>query len=206
MSENDSAFQDPIDPDPSNSGVASTPQVGDEQLLELQLLDEAVARFESMVQELRAYARGMLRSSDPAFTLEATDLVNMAYLKLADRQIPEMEDCKSVFGLYVVAMRDQLRDYLRRKSRTKRGGESQRRGPNFLEDLSSAGVDPATFVDLLDELDQMGDHRKVQAVVGRIFFSLTNKELAVQLDVSEKTVEADVREAREWLKRRLDEA
>ncbi len=84
--------------------------------------EEFNQQLQSIIADLRRYAKGMLRRCDASLTIQATDLVNMAYLKLhSSGQGIDLTDPKSVFGLYVTTMKNQLRDYLRSRKRQKRG-------------------------------------------------------------------------------------
>jgi RNA polymerase sigma factor (TIGR02999 family) len=162
--------------------------------------------LQRMIDDLRIYAKGMLRRTSPELTLQATDLVNMAWLKLNGHGPVNMENPKDIFGLYVTAMKSQLRDYLRTRRRKKRGGaERQRESLEFLQQLADADVDGLEFIDQLDELAAMGEDRQAAIVAGRIFYGLTNAELAEQLGVSVKTVEEDLRKAKAWLRNQREQ-
>lgn len=160
--------------------------------------------LQKLIDDLRRYARGMLRRASPELTLQATDLVNMAWLKVNSHGPVPIDNPKDIFGLYVDAMKKQLRDYLRARKRKKRGGgESQRESLEFLQQLTDANVDGLEFIDQLDELKSMGEDRQAAVVAGRIFYGLNNAELSQQLGVSVKTVEEDVRKAKAWMQNRM---
>ncbi len=165
--------------------------------------DEQMAeQLNRMIEELRRYARGMLRRSDPALTIQATDLVNMAYLKLQSVGKVDLSDPKAVFGLYITTMKTQLLDYLKARKSQKRGGGAARAHVECLDQMERAGVTPEQLLEGLDELAAIGKKRQADAVFGRIVSGLTNAELAEQLGVSIKTIEEDLRTARDWLKER----
>ena len=167
-------------------------------------------QLQSLVDDLRRYATRMLRRTDPALTIQATDLVNMAYLKLLKngKHVElDLSDPSSIFGLYVTTMKNLLRDYLRTRKRQKRGGSEGCRVPvEMIDQLEQANVDPAEFIDQLDELEAMGEGRQASVVAARVFYKLSNAEIASQLQVSIKTIEDDLRKARAWLKERLPES
>lgn len=160
----------------------------------------------NMIQDLRRYAAGMMRRLQYGITLQPTELVNMAFLKLYGKeQLASGEFTSEIFGLYVTTMKNVLRDHLRRRNREKRGGGVSRIDVEILAELEEAGVDPEALVDFLDELEAMGQERRAQMMIARVIYKLSNEEIATQLGVSIGTVEDDLRQTKEWLRKRLDQ-
>jgi RNA polymerase sigma factor (TIGR02999 family) len=167
-------------------------------------MDENDEFAAQMIHDLRRYAAGMMRRLQYGITLQPTELVNMAFLKLHGKeQLASGDFTGEVFGLYVTTMKHVLRDHLRKRKREKRGGGASRIDVEILAELEQAGVDPKVFLEFLDELEAMGQKRREQVMIARVFYKLTNEEIAAQLGVSVGTIEDDMRQAKEWLRKRI---
>jgi RNA polymerase sigma factor (TIGR02999 family) len=153
--------------------------------------------------ELRKIAQRCLSHEREGHTLQATALVNEAYLKLIDIQRMEWHDRAHFFAVGARLMRRILVDYARSKGYAKRGGNAQR--VDFNEALVvSAEMDPA-LVRMDDALTQLAafDARKAQIVEMRYFGGLTAEDIAAVLGVSVQTVNRDWSLAKAWLAREM---
>src|SRR5438105_14373091 len=74
-------------------------------------------------KELRKIARGYMRKENPGHTLQATALVNEAYLKLVDQKRVKWKNRAHFFGIAAQCMQRILVDHARAKLRQKRGGD-----------------------------------------------------------------------------------
>ncbi len=153
-------------------------------------------------QELRRLARKYMSAEPAQHTLQATALVNEAYIRLAGGDI----DYQNRKHFYVVAarmMRRVLVDHARAKGRKKRGdGVSS---VTLNEDVAAdAGADvPILALDqALDELAG-SDPRMADAVELIFFGGLTVDDAAEVLNVSTTTVYEDLRFARAWIKKSM---
>ena len=85
-------------------------------------------------QELRKLARSYMRNERPDHTLQATALVNEAYLRLMGQKSVQWENRKHFFGIASQLMRRILVDHARKRTAGKRGGaehsHSLRRRPS----------------------------------------------------------------------------
>lgn len=153
--------------------------------------------------ELRRVAQRQLRDERPGHTLDATGLVNEAYLRLVGQVRVDWQGRAHFFGIAARAMRQILVDYARRRTAEKRGGDWQRvtltsRGLGLeipLEELLS--LDAA-----LDRLEEM-EPRLRQVVEHRFFAGMTEEEIAEVLGVTPRTVRRDWVKARAWLYKEL---
>ncbi len=153
--------------------------------------------------ELRALAQVYFRRESPGHTLQATALVNEAYLKLARGKGPEWQGPNHFRAAMARAMRQILVDHARGKKRSKRWGGIVRvelgEGPTLL----SQSPDNVLALDLaLDKLAAKHP-RRAQIVELRLFGGLTVDEVAELLGTSVSTVEQEWTFIRAWLRREL---
>ncbi len=137
-------------------------------------------------------------------TLQATALVNEAFLKLTDARHIRWQDRAHFVGISARLMRRVLVDHARRRGYGKRGGGAQR---VTLHDGLVASADPALDLVALDRaLEALAkvDARKSRIIELRFFGGLTVEETAEVLDVSADTVKRDWRMAKLWLLRELE--
>jgi len=137
-------------------------------------------------------------------TLQATALVNEAFLRLTDAQRIRWQDRAHFLGISARLMRRVLVDHARAKGYRKRGGGAQR--VTLHEGLVTT-PDPALDVVALDRaLEALAkvDARKSRIIELRFFGGLSVEETAEVLHVSPDTVKRDWRLAKLWLLRELD--
>ena len=160
-----------------------------------------------LLEELKAIARGHLREQRAGHTLQASALVNEAYLKLFERGGLEVNHRAHFFALAARAMRQVLVDHARRRKSVKRGGDRQ---PVRIDTRCDAPQKSEIDLDVLDlhqaleELNAL-DERQGRLVELRYFGGLEVEEVARVLDVSKTTVEREWRAARAWLGKRLQQ-
>ncbi len=151
--------------------------------------------------ELRRLAQHYMRGERPEHTLQATALVNDAYLRLVDMKV-SWQDRAHFFAVAARLMRRLLVDHARAHHRAKREG-----GPKVsLDDALEVSCKPASDLLALDEaLAELEtfDRRKSEIVELRFFGGLSNEEVAEALGLSRSTVQRDLRLAKAWLKREL---
>ena len=152
---------------------------------------------------MRALAARHLEHESPGHTLQPTALVNEAYLKLVDQSRVKWQDRTHFLAVASNVMRRILVDHARSKKRRKRAGGRQR-----IELDEACRVSPRRDIDLLELDDALGklasrDARQASIVELRFFGGLTMDEIAEQLGVSKRTVEAEWTMIRAWLRREL---
>lgn len=166
---------------------------------------EAVNRLYPIVyDELRRLAQHHLDAERRGHTLQATALVNEAYLKLVDQTRVDWKNRAHFFAVAAQAIRRILVDYARQRARDKRGGDWQRVALDDVMNLPASG--PASgLVALNDAIERMGatDPDKLRIVELRFFAGLTHDEIAEVMNVSTRTVERHWQYARAWLYREL---
>jgi RNA polymerase sigma factor (TIGR02999 family) len=153
--------------------------------------------------ELRRVARRHMARERAGHTLQATALVNEAYVRLIDIKQVNWQDRAHFFAMSSRLMRRILVDFARAKGYQKRGGDAQK--VSFDEGLvvsSEPGQDLAALDDALTALAAF-DARKAQVVEMRFFGGLSVEETAEALKVSVDTVMRDWKLAKAWLLREL---
>jgi RNA polymerase sigma-70 factor (ECF subfamily) len=153
--------------------------------------------------ELRRIARRCLHGQRANHSVQATELVNEAFLRLVDVQQVNWQNRTHFLAMSARLMRRVLVDLARSRGANKRGGGAIR---VTLDDATIGGVAPDADVIRLDDALQAlaaQDDRKSRVVELRFFGGLTADEIAVALQVSSKTVLRDWEFARAWLEREL---
>ena len=153
--------------------------------------------------ELRRIARRCLYGQRANHSVQATELVNEAFLRLVDVQQIDWQNRTHFLAMSARLMRRVLVDLARSRGADKRGGGAVR---VTLDDETIGAVAPdADMIRLDDALQALAaqDDRKSRVVELRFFGGLTVDEIAVALQVSSKTVLRDWEFARAWLEREL---
>ena len=136
-------------------------------------------------------------------TLQASALVNEAYLRLLDVKRIQWQNRAHFFAMAARVMRRILVESARARKFQKRGGGAQRVS---LDEALVVSKEPSQdLVALDDALHALAevDARKEQVVEMRFFGGLSVEETAEALHVSTGTVMRDWRLAKVWLLREL---
>lgn len=160
--------------------------------------------LEAVYRELRELAAQRLSSLSPNDSLQPTELLHEAYLRLARSGRQEFASRQHFIGASALAMRSILVDRARARLTAKRGG---RRAKIDIDELPLAVQRSDEEVLEIDEaigrLEQV-DARAAQVVVLRIYLGLGDNDIAQSLGVTDRTVRRDWNFARLWLQRELD--
>jgi RNA polymerase sigma-70 factor, ECF subfamily len=152
--------------------------------------------------ELHRLARRFMERERSGHSLQATALVNEAYMRLIDYKRMQWQDRAHFFAVSAQLMRRILVEHARRHN-LKRGGDKQHVS---LEEAAvvcgGQGTDLAALDDAMNALAQF-DPRKVRVVEMRFFGGLSVEETAEVLKVSPVTVMRDWSTAKAWLHREL---
>ena len=153
--------------------------------------------------ELRGLAAYYLRGERPDHTLQPTELVHEAFLRLAGRLDAGSQSREHFFALAARAMRHILVDHARKRAAAKRGGG---RKPVSLDTLRALSREhDQLLVELDDALLRLAelDPRLAEVVELRFFGGLTVGETARVMGISPKTVQRKWALARSWLHREI---
>ncbi len=156
-----------------------------------------------LYDELKGMAGSYLRHERQNHTLQPTALVHEAYMKLVHKSGQKLENRRHFLAIAARAMRQILVDYARSQKAVKRGGGAlkltidENNAPSTESD-----IDLISLSDAITELEKF-DVRKAKVVEMRFLGGLTHREIALELNISHKTVEADWYFARAWLRRAM---
>jgi RNA polymerase sigma factor (TIGR02999 family) len=154
-------------------------------------------------QELKRIASAYLRAQRPGHTLQATALLNEAFIKLAGAQSPDWNNRTHFFATAASIMRNILVDHARARQAEKRGGGLT---PVPLEMAVEQAVGkPADLIALDEALQALAarDERKARVLELRYFGGLSVEETAEVLGMSVATVGREARFATAWLRREM---
>ncbi len=153
-------------------------------------------------QELKRLARGQMAKEHPGHTLQATALVNEAFVRLAGVDI-DYQDSRHFYGMAATMMRRVLVDHARARSRDKRGGKA--RDLTLDEQLVAGDTGHAAILELDEALEKLSeqDPRLTQTVELVFFGGLTYDEAAAALNMSRSSFFNEFQFAKAWLRQQL---
>jgi len=155
--------------------------------------------IELTYRELRKIAAGHLRREHSAHSLQTTDLVHEAYLRLVGQADTPWRDRAHFFQVAAHVMRQFLVDHARKRRAGKRGGGVPEISLDRALDIAEThSADLIVLEDALARL-QIFDARQCQVVEMRFFAGMSEDEIAGVLGVSARTINRDWRLARAWL-------
>ena len=156
-------------------------------------------------RELRRLAGRHMRHERAGHTLQASALVNEAYLRLIEVKQVRWQNRAHFFAMASRLMRRILVDAARAKAVQKRAGGLK---VSLDEAVAVAGTPFQDFVALDDALNALEsvDPRKCKVVEMRFFGGMSLEETAEALHLSVGTVKRDWRLAKAWLARELGDS
>ena len=161
--------------------------------------------FPLVHSELRRIAQRQMNQERGGHTLQATALVNEAYLKLVGQQEFEWHNRAHFFAVCAQVMRHILIDHARAHARDKRGGGAIQVS---LNDVAVIAEDQASHLVALDEalrLLEGLDPQKGRIVELRYFGGMSIEETAEVLNISPRTVRREWQRSKAWLYRMISE-
>ena len=165
---------------------------------------EALERLMPLVHdELHRIAQRCMRGERAGHSLQATALVNEAYLRLVDVQQVQWQDRAHFLAMSARLMRRVLVDHARARLYQKRGGGAQR--ITLVDGMGGSDERPRDVLALNDALEALAsvDQRKSRVVELRSFGGLSVEETAQVVGVSVDTVMRDWKFAKAWLQREM---
>jgi RNA polymerase sigma factor (TIGR02999 family) len=162
--------------------------------------------FEQVHAELHRLARRYMAGERPGHVLQATALVNEAYLRLIEIEQVSWQDRAHFFAVAARVMRRILVDDARARHYQKRGGGAEK--ISLEEAILVSGQPGRELIALDDALTALAavDERKSRVVELRFFGGLNLEETATVVGVSPDTIKRDWRMAKVWLLREIAKA
>jgi RNA polymerase sigma factor (TIGR02999 family) len=162
--------------------------------------EEARDRLIPLVyDELRAIARSALRQERPDHSLQATDLVHEAYLRMLAGGPTSWNGRRHFFFAAGEAMRRVLIEHARKGSRVKRGGRRVRVDLSSIDLASEYDMEQVLALDDVFQRLEKQDPQAANVVRLRFYAGLSVEETAKAMDISERTVKREWAFARAWL-------
>ena len=161
-------------------------------------MDRCAELLPALYSDLRRLAHQYLHAERTGHTLQTTDLVHEAYLRLARLDRMEFRDRGHFIALAATFMRRILVDYARAHVRDKRGGGVHVTSLGDVAIGAGPSVDVIALNDALEALAAL-DPQQARIVDLRFFGGLTIEETADALGISPKTVKRDWAIAKAWL-------
>jgi RNA polymerase sigma factor (TIGR02999 family) len=167
-------------------------------------LHAADALLPLVYDELRLLAKARLAAEPPGQSIQATELVHEAYLRLVGGDDHSRWKGRGhFFGAAARAMRRILVDRARMRHAEKRGRDHER--IQYHSDLAVVSDHDEKLLVLDAALERLEafDSVKAKLVELRFFAGLSNQEAAEQLGISTATATRHWAYARAWLKREM---
>ena len=174
-------------PDPEPTGDATGVVAGDGELL-TQVYDQ-----------LRAVAQVRMADERAGHSLQATELVNEAYLRLHKELLVLQADRPRFFRAAAEAMRRILIDHARKKASLKRGGSLKRVVTDVAELAADSDPDRIVKLDQLIQRLEREEPRTAEVLKLRYYAGLSVEDTAVATGLSERTIKREWRYARAWM-------
>lgn len=156
--------------------------------------------------ELRKLAAHRMAHEAPGQTLQPTDLVHEAWLRVAAGKDQHWNGRAHFFAAAAEAMRRILVERARRRKRLRHGGAQERVELDESAIAAPAEDDKILLVSEALEALETEDPVQAQVVKLRFFVGLTEGEVAKAIGVSEKTVQRYWLHAKAWLYERIRQA
>ncbi len=168
----------------------------------------ALGQFlELVMPELKRQARHLFIQERVSHTLQPTALVNEAFRRLFEGQPIPWENSRHFLCVATNMMRHVLVDHARRRDTQKR---QSRMGMALDIEIAAPAPahDPVSVIDVDRALQalELANPRAARIVELTYFADLNSGETGKVLEIADRTVERDLKWARRWLKKFLEEA
>lgn len=162
--------------------------------------------LELVYLELRKLASGRMSRQAPGQTIQPTELVHEAWLRLVGSKDRKFQNQAHFFSAAAEAMRHILIDRARRKLTRRHGGDHER--VDFEEQDLAAPEKDEQMIAVHEVLDELAKDYPQQAEVVKLryFVGMTNEEVAQALNISVATVKNYWTFARTWILNEIEKS
>ena len=165
----------------------------------------AINELMPLVQDnLHQIAAKYMRGERAGHTLQATALVNEAFMRLIDVEL-EWQSRAHFIAIAARTMRRILVDHAKARLRDKRGGDVHKVTLYESRIDANSGPDVLELEEVMNRLAEF-DERKAKIIELNFYGGLTYPEIAEVLAISEATVDRELRFAKAWLYRELKQS
>lgn len=161
--------------------------------------------FRLVEKELHSLAEAKMRHERVGHTLQATALVNEAYIRLCGN-LPQFDGSGHFYAAASEAMRRILVEHARKRLAEKRfEGKVQTMPSDVDEIVDNKSLDPKFVVALNDAIDTLAslNPRQAQVFVLSYYGGMKSQDIARHLEISPRTVQADHTTAKTWLHEKI---
>jgi len=154
---------------------------------------------------LKGRAEALMRGESRAQSIQATVLVNDAFMKLIDATQITWESRAHFFRMASQTMRRVLVDHARARNSLKRGGEITKvQLEEALTVSMSRDTDVLRLHDALERLAEV-DPQQAEIVTMRFFGGVSMQGIADTLGISKRTAEREWTMIKAWMRRELSD-
>jgi RNA polymerase sigma factor (TIGR02999 family) len=166
----------------------------------------AEALLPLVYDQLKQLAQIRMAQMPPGQTVQATVLVNDAYLKLVQQSDREWKNRRHFYFAAAEAMRQIVIDRARRKNRLRHGAGQVRVDLDAVDVPAPLPSDNEMLLALDEALTEFErvDPEKARIVKLKFYVGLTEAEIATELGLGERTVKRHWAYARAWLFERVE--
>lgn len=164
------------------------------------------ALCESVYTELKNIAAWHLSTTSINLTLEATDLVHEAISRVIRQRKVDWNERSHLLAIASIMIRRVLMNHIRFRSASIRGGKTNN-VTLAVEPVSHDSLHTSTLIELHEAINRLEiiDERQARIVEMKYFGDMQTKDIAVYLDISERSVQLGWSHARLWLYRELSD-
>ena len=158
-----------------------------------------------LAEELGKLARSHLGRESSRPTIDATELVHEAFVKMIRQDGDDWQNRHQFFAVASAVMRSVLVDHARARNAQKRSADGVR---VTLGPVAAGGDPPHDILDVDESLRELAelDEELGRIAEMRLFGGLNTDEIGASLELPRRTVQRRLKVANAWLAKRLKSA